>query len=137
MGRDKGRGPARRSPDAGGVEATVFEAQVDRRDGRPFVKMTSMLDGVPVFSTKMSPAVATALGLRAVQAAIEAERDAGFVAFLRSIDIEEGGAAQMLHGLRLHREQFDVASGSMAALSDEDPSELDTGDEPDEPEPDA
>lgn len=119
-------------PDAH-VETTSFEAFVDARDGRPFVQMTCALDGVAVFSVKMSPAVTTALGLRAAQAAIEAERDAGFVGYLRSIAVDEQAIGVMLVGLRDHREQFDASEGSMVALSEDDPSEIDD-DPPDRPE---
>lgn len=134
--RERGGRPPDRS------EWTVFEAFVNAPDGRPFVQMTSGLGDNPVFAVKLSPAMATALGLRAIQAAIEAERDAGFVAYLREevgpeMKIEEsdrkGFAAVMLNGLRRHRERFDAAEGSMASLGDDDPSSL-TDDPPERPE---
>lgn len=104
------------------TETIVFEAQVSGRDGRPFVKMTCSVGGRPVFSTQLAPSVATALGLRAVQSAIEAERDAGMVAFMRETGLEDKAVAMMLNGLREHRQQFDAAEGSMRPLADDDPS---------------
>lgn len=124
------------------VEWTTFEAFVNAADGRPFVQMTSGLGDDPVFATKLSPAMATALGLRAIQAAIESERDAGFIAYLLEevavqMDIPEDThkqfAAMMLDGLRRHRQQFDAPTGSMASLGDDDSSEL-TDDPPERPE---
>lgn len=124
----KGARNRRDRVDAGGEETTYFEAMVSARDGRPFVQMTSALDGEPVFACKMAPSVATALGLRAIQSGIEAERDAGFVAFLRSIDADDNAIGGMLVGLREHREQFDAAEGStLTPLSDDDPSQHSDG----------
>lgn len=116
-------------------ETTTFEAMVSAGTGRPFVQMTCALDGEPVFAWKMSPAVCTALGLRAVQAAIESERDAGLVGFVLGefsdqIEMPEGDerkqlAGVFLDGMRRHREQFDAEAGSMRPLGDDDPSSLD------------
>lgn len=123
MGKGARNRRDRDDPDAHGEEATFFEAMVSARDGRPFVQMTCTLDGEPVFSCKMAPGLATALGLRAIQSGIEAERDAGFVAFLRSIDADNNAIGGMLVGLREHRQQFDAAAGStLTPLSDDDPS---------------
>jgi hypothetical protein len=109
---------------AEGKESIVFEAQVSVHDGRPFVKMTcSLASGDPVFATQLRPAVVTALGLRAIQAAIEAERDAGLVAFYRDIEAPEEAIGSMLLGMRHHREQFDAAEGSMRRLGPDDRSE--------------
>lgn len=105
-----------------GAETMVFEAFVNAPDGRPFVQMTCALDGVPVFAAKLSPDVVTALGLRAIQSAIEAERDAGFIAFLNSLGADDEHIGAMLTGLRDHRVQFDAAAGSMRPLSGDDPS---------------
>ena len=107
-------------------ETTVFHGMVSARDGRPFVQMTCELDGAPVFAVNLSPARCTALGLRALQAAIEAERDAGLIAFLRTIGGEDDAAmiAAMLVGLREHREQFDPDLGSMRPRDDDDDSEV-------------
>lgn len=107
------------------VESTTFEAFVSASTGKPFVQMTCFLGNDPVFSIKMSPDVVTALGLRAIQAGIEAERDAGFIRFLReTLDIGDQGIAAMLSGMREHRQQFDAAAGSMRPLSGDDPSSL-------------
>jgi hypothetical protein len=116
------------------TEWTIFEAQVSAGDGRPFVKMTCGLGDTPVFSTQLPPSVCTAMGLRAVQAAIEAERDAGLVAFLMDDFGPRSGmhggdaqrlAAVMLDGLRRHRAQFDAAAGSTSRpLGPDDPSKL-------------
>ncbi|MGH2897904.1 MAG: hypothetical protein ACRDMZ_04465 [Solirubrobacteraceae bacterium] len=132
MGKGK-RNRASRGPDGGGVETTVFDAFVSASDGRPFVQMTCALDDVPVFAVKMSPATVTALGLRAIQSAIEAERDAGLVAFLAESGMEERLIGGMLVGVREHRQQFDTDAGSMRPLGEDDPSELRTDDEPDGP----
>lgn len=105
-------------------EWTAFEAMVNASDGRPFVKMTCGVGDELVFSTKMSPALCTALGLRGVQAAIEAERDAGFVACILDMGMEEQMAGMLLAGLRAHREQFDAATGSMAKLGGDDRTEM-------------
>lgn len=105
-------------------EDIVFEAQVSARDGRPFVKMTCSLDGVPAFATQMRPSLATALGLRGVQAAIEAERDAVLIAFFREAGMDNAGVNATLIGLRSSREQFDPAEGSTRPLADDDPTEV-------------
>jgi hypothetical protein len=128
MGKGARNRRDRDDPDAGGEEATYFEAMVSARDGRPFVQMTSTVGGVPVFSCKMAPSVVTALGLRAVQSGIEAERDAGFVAFLRSIDADDSAIGGLLDGLREYRKQFDAAEGStLTPLADDDPSSHSAG----------
>lgn len=141
MGR-KSREKREREKGDNPTEWTVFEAFVNAPDGRPFVQMTSGLGDNAVFATKLSPAQCTALGLRAIQAAIESERDAGFIAYLlnevaEQMDIPEDThkqfAAMMLDGLRRHRTQFDAQSGSMADLFEGDPSKL-TDDPPERPE---
>ena len=117
-----------------GTESTVFEAMVSASSGQAFVQMTCALNEEAVFAVKLSPAVATALGLRAIQAAIEAERDAGLVAFvydelaaqmgLESRREVDGLVGMLLVGLREHRAQFDSEAGSMRPLSGDDPSSL-------------
>ena len=120
-----GKGARNRADrDEAGRETTVFEAMVSASSGKPFVQMTCALDGEPVFAVKMSPDVTTALGLRAIQAAIEGERDAGFIAFLRSMGCGNAEVGGMLIGLREHRQQFDADAGSMRPLSGDDPSSL-------------
>lgn len=110
---------------AEGMESIVFDAMVSAKDGRPFVQMTcSLKDGTPVFATQFRPSLVTALGLRAVQAAIEAERDAGLVAFMREGGATDEQVGAMLVGLRGHREQFDAEEGTMRPLGPDDPSGL-------------
>lgn len=120
------------------MESVVFEGQVSVYDGRPFVKMTCALkDGTPVFAAQFPPDVMTALGLRAIQAAIEAERDAGLVGWVQQefgpqvggLEGEEAKsfAAMTLDGLRRHRQQFDAAAGTMRPLGPDDPSEVTDG----------
>lgn len=106
-------------------ETTVFEAFVSASNGKPFIQMTCSLGDNPVFSIKMSPDVATALGLRAIQAAIEAERDAGFISYVRNgLQLDDRAAGVMLSGLRDHRQQFDAVAGTMRPLSGDDPSSV-------------
>jgi hypothetical protein len=76
-----------RDQSTGQVETTTFAAFVNAPDGRPFVQMTCALDGEPVFAVKMSPAVCTALGLRAIQASFDA--DAGTMRPLSGDDRSE------------------------------------------------
>lgn len=134
MGKGK-RIRRERGPDSGGVETTTFDPCVNAPDGRPFVQMTCALDGVPVFAVKLSPAVMTALGLRAIQSAIEAERDAGVVAFLKEGGADERVIGGLLMGMREHRAQFEPEAGSMRPLGDDDPSSLETDDGPDDDDP--
>lgn len=106
-------------------ETVVFEAFVNASDRRPFVQMTCALSGTPVFAIKMPPDIATALGLRAIQAAIESERDAGFISFmLEGLESDDQTASGMLAGLREYRKQFDAQAGTMRPLSDDDSSSL-------------
>ena len=108
-------------------ESIVFEAQVSARDGRPFVKMTCSVEGQPVFATQLRPSMATALGLRGVQAAIEAERDAGLIAFLRDeLGVPNETLGAVIVGMRDNREQFDATEGSMRPLAGDDPTEVTT-----------
>jgi hypothetical protein len=110
------------------LETTVFEAFVSASTGKPFIQMTCAYGDNEVFVSKMRPSVATALGLRAIQAAIEAERDAGFVKFVRDgMDMDDRAAGMMLSGLREFRQQFDAEEGSMRPLSGDDPSSLRDG----------
>lgn len=114
------------------VEWTTMEAMVNAADLRPFVQITSGVGNDPAWASKLSPAVATALGLRALQAAIEAERDAALIVFIRDefgpqcgLDEQQslGMAGHFLEGLRRHRTQFDAMAGnSQTPLSEDDPS---------------
>lgn len=107
------------------AETVVFEAFVNAKDRKPYVQMTCALGDNPVFAIKMPPDIATALGLRAIQAAIESERDAGFISFmLEGLETDDQTASGMLAGLREYRRQFDAKAGSMRPLSDDDSSSL-------------
>lgn len=107
------------------VESTTFEAFVSASTGKPFIEMTCSINDKVVFTCKMSPALATALGLRAIQSAIEAERDSGFIKFLRDqLELSDEGIAAMLSGMRDYRQQFDAEAGSMRPLSVDDKSRV-------------
>jgi hypothetical protein len=104
------------------THTTTFEAFVSAKNGKPFVQMTCSIGDKQVFQVNMPPDVVTALGLRALQAGIEAERDAGFVKFLREgMEMDPVAVGYMLSGLRDYRQQFDADAGSMRPLSDKYP----------------
>lgn len=78
-------------------------------EGKPFVAV--LLDGEQI--GQLDPGEAVHLGLRTIQSGIEAERDAGFWAFMLSLDDTRGGmqaAAAILTGLREHRAQYDATN---------------------------
>ena len=79
------------------------EAGVAADGGHPFVKIEwgSM-------SGQLTPGEAAALGHRIIASSIEAEGDAGFVAFFRAADYEDGLIGGLLRGLRDHRQQHRV-----------------------------
>lgn len=107
------------------MHTTTFEAFVSAKTGNPFIQLTCSVGDKEVFQVNLSPDVATALGLRALQSAIEAERDAGFIKFLRDeMGVEDRLIGPMLSGMREYRQQFDADAGSMRKLSDEDLSSL-------------
>lgn len=90
--------------DDGGFVLT-FDARVTL-EGKPFIAILVNDDQVG----QLSPGEVQTLGLRAIQSGIEAERDAGFFKFMRSMDGSQQGlqaAGAMLAGLRDHRQQFD------------------------------
>jgi hypothetical protein len=75
-------------------------------EGKPFVRV--LIDDKQV--GQLDPIDAQMLGLRAIKSAIEAERDAGFLSFMLSMDDSREGvvmAGAMLHGLRENRQQAD------------------------------
>lgn len=83
----------------------TFDARCTSQ-GKPFVAI--ILDGKEL--GQLDPDTCQQLGLRAIQAGIEAERDAGFFKFMRVLDPSPDGlqaAGAMLHGLREHRAQYD------------------------------
>lgn len=82
-----------------------------RRDGKPFVIVLE--DGEQ--TGQLTPAEAMNFGTRAIQAAIEAERDAATVLALKKMAADEGeseeaqetAAAGMLQMIRQYRQQVD------------------------------
>lgn len=111
-------------------ESIIFSGGVSMFDGKPFVELQIIRDGEHVFATRFRPSLCTALGLRAVQAAIEAERDAGLIAYFRGVGMDDQAISTILVGLRTHRDQFDAEEGTMRRLSPDDPSGLESPDEP-------
>jgi hypothetical protein len=82
------------------------------RDGKPFV--VTSVNGEPF--GQLSPAEAIALGTRAIQSAIEAERDAATLLAMRRFAVESGEddadsaerfAASIIVAIRAHRGQVD------------------------------
>jgi len=83
-------------------------------EGKPFVAL--LADGEQI--GQLTPIEAQEFGIRAIQSGIEAERDAGFFKFMRTMDESPeglGAAAAMLHGLREHRQQADPDGSDVAA----------------------
>lgn len=77
------------------------------KEGKPFVM--SFINDEPF--GQLSPTEAIAMGTRCIQSAIEAERDAGMVAFFRSTGMEDEDAARMILAMRDHREQAEPKEG--------------------------
>lgn len=81
--------------------------------GKPFVQITARcaVSGKSSHEHKgqVDPAEAIQLGLRLIQAAIEAERDAGTLKFLTTeaeFDLPHAGV--LIEGMRRNRQQFDI-----------------------------
>lgn len=78
-----------------------------RRDGKPFV--ITLIDGQPL--GQLTPSEAQNMGIRAIAAAQEAERDAAIVVASRSVcetaEEAEEFAAGLLIMIRKHRGQVD------------------------------
>lgn len=75
-------------------------------EGKPFVAV--YIDGER--KGQLTPHEVQMFGMRCIQSGIEAERDAGFLNFMLSIDNSKKGlqyAGAMLHGMREHRQQVD------------------------------
>jgi hypothetical protein len=86
----------------------VFSTQgMATKAGKPFV-MTYVND--EPFG-QLTPSEAIAMGTRMIQSAIEAERDAGMIAFFRSIDMDEEDAGRMIMAMRDHRQQAEPQEG--------------------------
>lgn len=74
-----------------------------RRDGKPFV-ITS-LDGQPL--GQLTPGEALNMGIRAIAAAQESERDAALLIGAKKAGFDEHTAAGLLAMIREHRDQVD------------------------------
>lgn len=86
----------------------TFDAKCTLK-GKPFVHV--LIDGEVV--GQLTPGEAQVLGARVIASGIEAERDAGFLTYMLTLDNTPSGvpmAAAMLAGLREHRAQFDPQS---------------------------
>lgn len=87
-------------------------------EGKPFVAL--LIDGET--KGQLTPGEAQQLGLRIIQSAIEAERDAGFLKFMLDMDDSKQGkvmAGGMLQGLREFRQQWDPEGYDAAAAARE------------------
>lgn len=82
----------------GGILGTEAGATAE---GKPFV--VTLVDGAKF--GQLTPSEAIAMGVRCIQSAIEAERDAGTVAFFREQGMGDREIAGFLHGMRAHRQQ--------------------------------
>jgi 20S proteasome alpha/beta subunit len=78
-----------------------------KKDGTPFVA-TFVND--ESFG-QLTPKEAVALGIRAISAAIEAERDAGMIAYLKAEGFTTGAINVFIEGMRTYREQYDLPDG--------------------------
>lgn len=75
-------------------------------EGKPFIAL--LIDGEQ--RGQFTPHEIQMFGMRCIQCGIEAERDAGFLKFMLSMDDSREGlqaAGAMLHGMREHRQQVD------------------------------
>lgn len=77
-------------------------------EGKPFVA-TYVTDGNgdKIAEGQMTPSESIALGVRSIQAAIEAERDSGMVRWLRETGAEDEVIGGMIVGMRRHRDTAD------------------------------
>lgn len=76
-------------------------------EGKPFV-MTFVND--KPFG-QLTPAEAIAMGTRCIQSAIEAERDAGLIAYLRTTKLSDEEISTLILHMRDHRQQADSSEG--------------------------
>lgn len=88
----------------GGVFTTHGQVTIE---GKPFVR--TEINDQPF--GQLTPPEAYALGIRAISAAIEAERDAGMIRHLRSVGMPYEGISELLRGMREHRDQYDPPEG--------------------------
>ena len=90
---------------AGGVFSSHGMATAE---GKPFV--ATFVNDQPL--GQLTPAEAIALGTRAIQSAIEAERDAGLIRFLKKDGkLDDQAIGVLIVGMREHREQWDSKEG--------------------------
>lgn len=90
--------------DEGGIFTTDARCTIE---GKPFVAVTyTDSDGKVVAEGQLSPAGCLALGIRTIQSAIEAERDAGLVLFFKEAGFEDNAIGALLTGMREHRQQW-------------------------------
>jgi 20S proteasome alpha/beta subunit len=86
----------------------VFETQgMVTVEGKAFV--TTFVNEQPF--GQMSPAEAIAMGTRCIQSAIEAERDAGLIKFLKSLGTGEQEVNALIVGMRDYRNQAGPSEG--------------------------
>lgn len=88
----------------------VFSTQgMATKEGKPFVM--TFINEEPF--GQLTPAEAIAMGTRMIQSAIEAERDAGTISFLRSMDsnISDEEVFAFIIKMREHREQAEPKEG--------------------------
>lgn len=124
-----GARPAPSPTEEHGTDHVTAEGLVSKTTGLGFMQLTCWTAGEEGFwQTKMPCAVGTAMGLRIIQASIEAERDAGMVAYLRDCAFDDPQVSAMLLGMREHREQFDPELGSARPIvAEEKPWEGENG----------
>lgn len=85
-------------------EGGLFELQgAVRGDGKPFVRTS--IDGKPF--GQLTPGEAINHGIRAIQAAVEAERDAATLLGLRSHGMDDATIGGMIAMIRKYRGQVD------------------------------
>jgi hypothetical protein len=90
----------------GGVFSTHGQVTIE---GKPFV--VTFVNDEPF--GQLSPKEAVALGVRAISAAIEAERDAGLVRFFKErLEMDDVALSAVIAGMREYREQTDLPDGS-------------------------
>lgn len=101
-------------PNEQGFSHSVTGA-VAAKNGEPFViEEVELADGT-TYRGQLTPAECHQHGWRMISAAIEAERDAGMVAFLQSIGMGQIEIGGLLTGMRQHRQQHDVTGVDLNA----------------------
>lgn len=93
-------GPVEKHPDPPDLIETLGQV---RLDGKPFVLL--LLDGKA--AGQLPPSEAMAMGIRFIQSAIEAERDAATILGLRDAGFDDATSAGFLDFVRKHRGQVD------------------------------